>query len=208
MDGFSGWNGHDWGVPNVSSVQDYDHGPEGATRHRGSRRRAPERQLTVAARDCEAVTPRLASLYLVDESPSPSAAPVRYPLVSVSAIGPATVGQSVRPDHSLRRTSTGSVWPARRAGRMPLQAPRRAARWPRPSETGSIGLTPNSCEDNTRPVISATTTPIAAPAPITDRASPITSRYTSRASAPSAMRTPMSCVCAAARPTRSLRIVQ
>ncbi len=31
MDGFSGWNGHDWGVPNVSSVQDYDHGPEGAT---------------------------------------------------------------------------------------------------------------------------------------------------------------------------------
>jgi hypothetical protein len=31
MDGFDGWNGHDWGVPNVSSVQDYDHGPEGAT---------------------------------------------------------------------------------------------------------------------------------------------------------------------------------
>jgi hypothetical protein len=31
MDGFNGWNGHDWGVPNVSSVQDYDHGPEGAT---------------------------------------------------------------------------------------------------------------------------------------------------------------------------------
>jgi hypothetical protein len=30
MDGFNGWNGHDWGVPNVSSVQDYDHGPEGA----------------------------------------------------------------------------------------------------------------------------------------------------------------------------------
>jgi hypothetical protein len=32
MDGFSGWNGHDWGMPNISSVQDYDHGPEGATR--------------------------------------------------------------------------------------------------------------------------------------------------------------------------------
>jgi hypothetical protein len=30
MDGFNGWNGHDWGMPNVSSVQDYDHGPEGA----------------------------------------------------------------------------------------------------------------------------------------------------------------------------------
>jgi len=30
MDGFNGWNGHDWGVPNISSVQDYDHGPEGA----------------------------------------------------------------------------------------------------------------------------------------------------------------------------------
>jgi hypothetical protein len=31
MDGFDGWNGHDWGMPNISSVQDYDHGPEGAT---------------------------------------------------------------------------------------------------------------------------------------------------------------------------------
>jgi hypothetical protein len=31
MDGFEGWNGHDWGMPNISSVQDYDHGPEGAT---------------------------------------------------------------------------------------------------------------------------------------------------------------------------------
>jgi hypothetical protein len=30
MDGFDGWNGHQWGVPNVSSVQDWDHGPEGA----------------------------------------------------------------------------------------------------------------------------------------------------------------------------------
>ncbi len=30
MDGFSGWNGHDWGMPNISSVQDYDHGPEGS----------------------------------------------------------------------------------------------------------------------------------------------------------------------------------
>jgi hypothetical protein len=31
MDGFDGWNGHDWGMPNVSSVQDWDRGPEGAT---------------------------------------------------------------------------------------------------------------------------------------------------------------------------------
>ncbi len=30
MDGFNGWNGHDWGMPNISSVQDFDHGPEGA----------------------------------------------------------------------------------------------------------------------------------------------------------------------------------
>jgi hypothetical protein len=30
MDGFQGWNGHDYGMPNISSVQDYDHGPEGA----------------------------------------------------------------------------------------------------------------------------------------------------------------------------------
>ncbi len=29
MDGFNGWNGNDWGVPNISSVQDWDNGPEG-----------------------------------------------------------------------------------------------------------------------------------------------------------------------------------
>ena len=27
LDGFNGWNGHDYGMPNISSVQDYDHGP-------------------------------------------------------------------------------------------------------------------------------------------------------------------------------------
>ena len=30
MDGFDGWNGHDWGMPNASSVQDWDNGPDGA----------------------------------------------------------------------------------------------------------------------------------------------------------------------------------
>ncbi|MBI4501925.1 MAG: hypothetical protein HY700_12295 [Gemmatimonadetes bacterium] len=30
MDGFDGWNGHQWGLPNASSVQDWDNGPEGA----------------------------------------------------------------------------------------------------------------------------------------------------------------------------------
>jgi hypothetical protein len=30
MDGFDGWNGHDWGMPNISSEQDWDNGPEGA----------------------------------------------------------------------------------------------------------------------------------------------------------------------------------
>jgi hypothetical protein len=30
MDGFDGWNGHDWGMPNNSSVQDWDNGPDGA----------------------------------------------------------------------------------------------------------------------------------------------------------------------------------
>ena len=30
MDGFEGWNGHQWGVPNNSSAQDWDNGPEGA----------------------------------------------------------------------------------------------------------------------------------------------------------------------------------
>ncbi len=31
-DGFDGWDGHDWGMPNISSVQDWDNGPEGAGR--------------------------------------------------------------------------------------------------------------------------------------------------------------------------------
>ena len=30
MEGCSGWNGHDWGMPNISSVQDWDNGPDGA----------------------------------------------------------------------------------------------------------------------------------------------------------------------------------
>ncbi len=29
MEGFSGWNGHGWGMPNISSAQDWDNGPEG-----------------------------------------------------------------------------------------------------------------------------------------------------------------------------------
>ena len=32
MNGFEGWNGNDWGMPNISSVQDWDNGPEGARR--------------------------------------------------------------------------------------------------------------------------------------------------------------------------------
>jgi hypothetical protein len=32
MDGFTGWNGEDWGMPNISSAQDWDHGPPGARR--------------------------------------------------------------------------------------------------------------------------------------------------------------------------------
>ncbi len=30
MEGFQGWNGNDWGMPNISSAQDWDHGPEGS----------------------------------------------------------------------------------------------------------------------------------------------------------------------------------
>jgi hypothetical protein len=30
LEGFDGWNGKDWGMPNISSVQDWDNGPEGA----------------------------------------------------------------------------------------------------------------------------------------------------------------------------------
>jgi hypothetical protein len=33
MDGFDGWNGHQWGMPNMSSAQDWDNGPEGAPRN-------------------------------------------------------------------------------------------------------------------------------------------------------------------------------
>jgi hypothetical protein len=32
LEGFDGWNGHDWGMPNISSVQDWDNGPEGAAK--------------------------------------------------------------------------------------------------------------------------------------------------------------------------------
>ncbi len=28
LDGFDSWNGHDYGQPNISSVQDWDRGPE------------------------------------------------------------------------------------------------------------------------------------------------------------------------------------
>jgi hypothetical protein len=27
MDGFNGWNGADWGMPNISSAQDWDNAP-------------------------------------------------------------------------------------------------------------------------------------------------------------------------------------
>ena len=30
LDGFDGWNGHQWGMPNVSTAQDWDNGPDGA----------------------------------------------------------------------------------------------------------------------------------------------------------------------------------
>jgi hypothetical protein len=30
MDGFKGWKGSDVGMPNISSVQDWDNGPDGA----------------------------------------------------------------------------------------------------------------------------------------------------------------------------------
>ena len=28
MEDFQGWNGLDWGVPNISSVQDWENGPQ------------------------------------------------------------------------------------------------------------------------------------------------------------------------------------
>ena len=41
MEGFSGWNGEDWGYPNISSVQDWDRGPAPVTRIIGSRSPGP-----------------------------------------------------------------------------------------------------------------------------------------------------------------------
>jgi hypothetical protein len=35
MDGFDGWNGHQWGMPNISSAQDWDNGPDGASKPAG-----------------------------------------------------------------------------------------------------------------------------------------------------------------------------
>jgi len=35
MDGFGGWDGRDWGMPNVSSAQDWDRGPAAADRDGG-----------------------------------------------------------------------------------------------------------------------------------------------------------------------------
>ncbi|MEZ4456677.1 MAG: hypothetical protein R2882_09035 [Gemmatimonadales bacterium] len=32
LDGFDNWNGNDWGMPNISSTQDWDNGPVGAPR--------------------------------------------------------------------------------------------------------------------------------------------------------------------------------
>ena len=32
VDRFNSWNGHDYGMPNISSVQDWDHGPEKVTK--------------------------------------------------------------------------------------------------------------------------------------------------------------------------------
>jgi hypothetical protein len=36
MDGFDGWNGHQWGMPNNSSAQDWDNGPDGLVKKRVS----------------------------------------------------------------------------------------------------------------------------------------------------------------------------
>ena len=36
MDGFDGWNGHQWGMPNNSSAQDWDNGPDGLQKKRVS----------------------------------------------------------------------------------------------------------------------------------------------------------------------------
>ncbi len=42
MEGFEGWNGSGWGMPNISSVQDWDDGPEGKEKSVALRRAASE----------------------------------------------------------------------------------------------------------------------------------------------------------------------
>jgi hypothetical protein len=41
MEGFEGWNGRDWGMPNISSVQDWEKGPAA----QAVRRRGPDPQI-------------------------------------------------------------------------------------------------------------------------------------------------------------------
>lgn len=42
VEGFNGWNGHDYGLPNISSVQDWDNGPDGSRRREIISRAGPE----------------------------------------------------------------------------------------------------------------------------------------------------------------------
>jgi len=51
LDAFDGWNGHDWGMPNISTAQDWVNGPEGA----------PRPASHAASRPVPAASPRSAS---------------------------------------------------------------------------------------------------------------------------------------------------
>ena len=44
MDGFSGWNGHDWGMPNNSTAQHWDTGPDGAPQQAVAAATAPAKK--------------------------------------------------------------------------------------------------------------------------------------------------------------------
>jgi len=62
MDGFQGWNGEDWGMPNVSSAQDWDNGPPGVR----------PRPISRSLPDAPEVGPQVAG-----RSPAPAPAGIR-----------------------------------------------------------------------------------------------------------------------------------
>jgi imidazolonepropionase-like amidohydrolase len=95
--------------------------------------------------------------------------------------------------YSWRNATIGSTCAARRAGSQLARkaiAPRSSAT--PPNVSGSVPLTPTSCDSSRRPTPSAAASPIPSPVRTSRSARSSTSASTSRRAAPSATRTPIS----------------